>query len=161
MNLYEIARAMEALVDPETGELGDYGAYQALAMERGEKLEQTALWIKDLKAMAASIQAEERALAERRQRMERRAERLREYLQAALEGETLETARCSVKYRKSTAVELEDPSLAAEALEDMGFRDLVAYLPPKIDRRELGRLLKNGMAVPGAALVSRRNMIVK
>ena len=38
MTLYEIDSAIQALVDPESGELMDYDAFAALQMEREVKL---------------------------------------------------------------------------------------------------------------------------
>ena len=52
MKLYEINAALEALVDPETGELMDYDAFEALNLARDEKIEGMALWYKDMVAEA-------------------------------------------------------------------------------------------------------------
>lgn len=57
MTLYEIDQAIQGLVDPETGELMDYEAFAALQMDRDAKIENMALWYKDLMAdaMAAKL----------------------------------------------------------------------------------------------------------
>ena len=62
MPLYEIDQSIKALVDPETGELLDYEAFARLQMEREAKLENIALWIKDLRAKAEEIKAEKAAV---------------------------------------------------------------------------------------------------
>ena len=68
MTLYEINAEIASLVDEETGELLDYDRFADLQMERDAKIENMALWVKDLDAEAAAIKAEETALAERRKR---------------------------------------------------------------------------------------------
>jgi hypothetical protein len=55
MTLYEIDDAILACVDPETGEIINPEALTALQMEREKKLENVALWVKDLKAEAEAI----------------------------------------------------------------------------------------------------------
>ena len=62
MTIYEIDNRIAELVDPETGELLDYEAFAELAMEREAKIENMALWYKDLTAEAKAIREEERAL---------------------------------------------------------------------------------------------------
>ena len=54
MNLYEIDAAITACIDPETGEVLDEEALNALHMERSAKVESVALWIKNLNAEAAA-----------------------------------------------------------------------------------------------------------
>ena len=40
MTLYDIDRQIEDLIDPETGEITDYAALDALSMTRNEKIRQ-------------------------------------------------------------------------------------------------------------------------
>lgn len=161
MNLYEIDQQIAALVDPETGELMDYEAFTALNMERDQKIENMALWYKDLTAEAKAIKAEEDALRERRKAKENKAERLRLYLQNILAGEKFQTARCAVSYRKSTALNVESASQAARWLEDNGYRDMVVYSDPTLDKRAITALLKGGETVPGLNLEERQSMTVR
>ena len=161
MKLYEIDEAILALVDPETGELLDYEAFQALQMEREQKLEHMALWVKDLRAEAAAIQAEIATLRTRQQASERKAARLSDYLRDALGGEKFETARCAVSYRKSDALQVVDVRAAAQWLEDHGYDGMVRYSDPSIDKTAVKKLLKGGEAVPGTELESRSNLVIK
>ena len=161
MTLYEIDSAIQALVDPESGELMDYDAFAALQMEREVKLENMALWIKNLTADAKAIKEEEVVLKERRQRTEAKAARLKDYLREALCGEKFQTARCSISYRKSTALEVEDTTSLAEWLDSNGHPGLVVYAAPSVDKRAVTDLLKGGVDIPGAVLVERTNMQVR
>ena len=161
MKIYEIDAALEALVDPETGELSDYAAFEALQMEREAKLEGMALYYKNLTAEAAAIRAEEIHLADRRRVIERKADGLKSYLYLLLGGEKFQTARCSVSYRNTKKVSISDMRTVAEWCENNGFGDLVAYNEPTISKTDLGRLLKNGVSIPGAELVESLSMGVK
>ena len=109
MTLYEIDQAIQGLVDPETGELMDYEAFAALQMDRDAKIENMALWYKDLMADAKAIKEEADTLNERRKALENKAERLKSYLSLALDGEKFQTARCSVIFRKTSSVQVSNP----------------------------------------------------
>ena len=161
MNLYEIDRALEALVDPETGELVDYEAFAQLQMDRETKIENTALWIKNLTAEAKAIKEEMDNLQKRRKAAENRAEGLKRYLSEALSGERFQTARCAISYRKSTALEVTDADTAAEWLEAQGHHDLVTYSMPTLDKRSVADLVKHGVEIPGVELVERQSMTVR
>lgn len=161
MNLYEIDRALEALVDPETGELVDYEAFAQLQMDREAKIENTALWIKNLTAEAKAIKEEMDNLQKRRRAAENRVEGLKRYLSEALEGEKFQTARCSISYRRSTALEVDDASAAADWLDCNGHPECVTYSAPTLDKRSVAELVKQGMEVPGVELVERQSMTVR
>ena len=161
MTIYEIDQSIMELVDPETGELLDCAAFERLQLERERKLEGMALWVKDLTATAAAIGEEIKALQGRKQAAERKAEHLKAYLSALLAGEKFQTPRCSVTYRRTTAVEVENPEKLIRWLEDSGYDDCVKYKPPELSKSEVGKLLKGGVAVPGASLRERLSLGVK
>lgn len=159
MTIWEIDRALEGLVDPETGELLDYESFSQLQMERDTKIENMALWWKNLTSDVAEMKAAEKDISERRKAKERKAARLKEYIEQSLAGEKFETARCAISYRRSKA--LETDSSVPKWLYDNGYRDLVVEQAPKIDARGVTDLIKGGVAVPGAELVERLNMTIK
>ena len=161
MTIYEIDERIAELVDPETGELLDYEAFAELQMEREAKIENMALWYKDLTAEAKAIREEEKALAERRKSAENKAERLKGYLDEALAGESYKTSRVAVSYRKSTAVEISNEVEAVEELEEGCYDSCLLYQSPKIVKTELAKLLKGGVTIPGAALVERSNIQIR
>lgn len=161
LNIYEINQAILDLVDPETGEILDYEAFDQLQMEREAKLEGMACWIKNLVAEGAALRAEEVNLVERRRAVERKAERLKKYLGEALGGEKFQTAKCAVTFRKTSRVEITDARSVAEWCDDNGLGDLVVYSAPSVSKPELAKLLKFGEEIPGAALVEGISMGVK
>ena len=119
MTLYEIDQAIQGLVDPETGELMDYEAFAALQMDA--KIENMALWYKDLMADAKAIKEEADTLNERRKALENKAERLKSYLSLALDGEKFQTARCSVTFRKTSSIQVSNPEALIRWLEQNGY----------------------------------------
>lgn len=159
MTIWEIDRAMEALIDPETGELLDYEAFEQLQMGREEKIENAVLWYKNLMGDISEMRAAEVDIATRRKVKERKAEGLKRYIEQALDGGKFETARCVVSYRKSVALETSE-DIGAWLYEN-GYRDLVVPQEPRLDKRGVTELLKQGIEIPGAELVERTNIQIK
>lgn len=116
MKLYEIDQEIQKIldsmaVDEETGEVVlDTEALEALQEQRQNKLEGAALYVKDLEAMSKAIREEEKTLAQRRQVMEKKAGRIREWISFNLGGEKLETARVKLSTRKGvSSAKVDDP----------------------------------------------------
>lgn len=159
MTLYEIDKALmdafDAAVDAETGEIVDEGAYgdfMQLDMEKDEKIENVGLWIKDLKAEAEAIRAEELLLSGRRRAKENKLEQLKSWLSYALDGEKFETAKLRISYRKSQSVEADLDKLPDKYLR---FRD------PEPDKKKLAADLKAGKEIPGAVLIEKQNLQIR
>lgn len=162
MTLYEIDEEIQELlseVDPETGELiTDYAVLDALLMEREAKIENIVLFIKNLSSDVRELKAEEAALAERRKKAEKKAERLREYVSHALGGEKFQTPRCCVSFRKSTALELGEgfTEWAKEHADT-----LLRYKEPEPDKAAIKAALAEGALIPDAKLVQNTTMTIK
>lgn len=161
MNLYEIDSAIMALVDPETGEIQDWDAFEALQMARDQKIENVACWYKNLITEATAIKAEEDVLKKRREKLETQAKRKLEYLQNALCGQKFATARCEISFRKTTKVVLEDERAAIDWAQSHGRDDLLRYTAPAVNKAEMAKVLKEQVEIPGAALVEGLSMGVK
>ena len=161
MNLYEIDKSILELADPKTGEITDWAKLEELQMEREKKLENVALWYKNLKAQAAAIWEEEAALAKRRNAIEVMIESLKRYLEGALQGRKFETARCFVSFRRSQRVEITDERAAVNWARENERHDLIASTLPTIKKGDLGPLLKAGEVIPGAKLTEKVNVLVK
>ena len=164
MTLYEIDSAILALleegfnytVDEETGEVffdDRTAALEQLQIDRAEKMEAVALYIKSLDALAADIKAEEDSLKERRKAREKKAESLRKYLGNSLTaaGEAgFETAKVRVSFQKSSAV------IVDEALLDKAFikeKVTTEYSP---DKAAIRKAIKEGQTVAGAYIEERK-----
>ena len=156
-NLYEIdAKIMECMancIDPDTGEITNSEQLEALQMERQTKLENVALYIKNLKADAAIYKAEKQAFAERQAAAEKKAESLMEWLKKALDGQKFKTEKTEVNFRKTQKVEILD-------IWDLN-EDLFKYSDPTPDKAAIKRAIKAGEEVKGAKLVDDISMTIK
>lgn len=161
MKLYEIDQAIMECLDAETGEILDFEKLEELQLQREKKLEGVALYIKTLTAEAAAIKVEEDALAERRKAKENKAKSLKEYLSNVLAGETFETAKVRLSYRKSTSLEITDGVALLEYLEKTNKDHCIKYKFPEIRSSEVTKLIKAGEEVPGAILQEKQNLQLK
>lgn len=153
MTLYEIDAGIKECFDPVTGELIDFEKFEALAMAREDKIESVVLWIKDLKAEAEALKAEEKAFTERRKDAENKAESLRKWLAGVLDGRVFKTAKAAVTFRKTKSVRIDDASkLDAEFLR---------YKEPEPDKTAIKKAIEDGRKVEGAELVEGLSMTVK
>lgn len=158
MTIYDIDSAIAALVDPETGELGDYEAFQKLQLAREAKIENLALLYKETRATAEAIKAEADRLTQRRMVLEHNMRRMQEYLALVLDGEKFASPRCAVSYRRSERTET-DPEFIDWAREHRP--ELLMEQQPKIDTQQLKRELKDGLVCDHARLVERQNVQVR
>lgn len=165
MTLYEIDNRLEELleeiIDPETGEITDTSELDALNLEREIKVENTACYIKNLRALESGIDAEIKALQARKKRIANRHRKLSDYLQEHLCGQRFESARCCITFRKSHPVEVADEAAAISWLENEGHGDCLRCKAPEISKSNLKMLLELGVEVPGCRLVTRQNMQIK
>lgn len=153
-SLYEIDKSIMECLDFETGEILDAERLNALQMERQEKVESVALWIKNLSADANAYKAEKDAFAEREKAALKKIESLKNWLSWALEGQKFSTWRCAVSFRKSEAVEIEDDCNLPQYL----LNEKVTYTPNKTAIKEA---IKAGEEIPGCKLVERMNPTIK
>lgn len=158
MNLYQISAAIEnafmSCIDPETGEIvGDTSALDDLQIQREEKIENIALYIKNLKAEAEAIQNEERKLKSRRQTCENRADWLKKYLANNLQGEKFKSPRAAISWRRSESVKVNDLWKLPE--------QYIRIADPEPDKKALKKALKAGEAIEGAELVQSLNLQIK
>lgn len=161
LSLYHIDQALENLVDHDTGEVLDFDAFEELQMARDAKIEGIVCWTKNLAAEVKAIREEEKELAERRKELEAKRDKLLGYVDRALDGAPFQTAKCSVTFRKSTAVEITSMDALVKWCMDNGYDGKVTYAAPTVAKSDITALLKAGTAIDGAELVPRRNMGVK
>lgn len=151
--LYEINAAITNCVDTETGEIIDEEKLNTLLMERNVKLENVALWVKNLESDAAAIRAEREALEKRQKAAENKAASLRSWLANALGGQKFSTARVAVSYRKSVSTEVESESIAKKWC-----RKKITYTP---DKTAIKEALLSGLKIKGCRLVEKQNIQIK
>ena len=158
MTLYEINSEIMSCIDMETGEVIDTEKLNELQLERDAKIENVALWIKELKAEAEAIKQEKLALADRQRVAENKAESLKNWLAYALNGEKFKTAKCSVSFRITESVEVTEEGL--ESLMN-GHDELLTYKAPEPNKKAIKQALKDGLNVAGVQLVQNTSTIIK
>jgi hypothetical protein len=152
-NLYEIDTQITECFDADTGELLDAEKLENLMIEKKNKFENVALWIKNLKADAAMYKAEKTAFAERQAAAERKAESLTMWLKNALNGQKFKTEKAEINFRKTQKVEVIDIWELNE--------DFVKYSDPTPDKAAIKRAIKAGEEVKGAKLIDDISMTIK
>lgn len=158
MTLYEINAAMLSLIDSETGELLDYEAFDNLALEREQKLENICLWIKDLRAEAQALKEEKENLAKRQKTAENKAERLSSYLQMMLNGERFKTSKANVSYRKSQSVVVDEQNFVDWAVSYGD--EFLRYKEPEINKTAIKEAIAEGREIPFATIEEKVNVRV-
>lgn len=153
-SLYQIDQAILECLDAETGEIIDAEKLNALFMEKNQKIENIALWIKNLQADALAYKAEKDAFAARQKAAENKVESLKAYLVSALDGQKFSTAKCAVSFRKSEAVQVDDVnSIPAEWI-----RTKTTIEP---DKTAIKAAIKAGQEITGCKLVENTNISIK
>ena len=152
-SLYEIDAAILACVDLETGEIIDAEQLQALQLEREQKIENVALWYKNLLSDAAQYKAEKDAFAERERAARAKADRLKAYLLDALGGDKYQSTRVSISYRNSSSVVVDDVLNLPPRF--------VKFKDPEPDKLAIKEAIKNGEVVNGARMESSQSIIIK
>lgn len=151
--LYEIDQAILDCVDMETGEIIDIEKLDQLQMDRGRKIENTALYIKNLLSDAAAIKEEKDKLAERQRVCEGKVRRLKGYLSEYLAGEKFKTPKVAISYRRSESVNVSDIWKIPE--------EYLKYKDPEVNKTAIKAVIKSGGEIPGAQLVETQNIQIK
>lgn len=153
-SLYQIDQAILECLDAETGEIIDAEKLNALFMEKNQKIENVALWIKNLQADALAYKAEKDAFAARQKAAENKVESLKAWLAEALQGEKFSSTRCAVSWKPSEAVKCTDESIIPK-------KYLVKTITFRPDKAAIKNAIKSGLKVKGAELVNNLNPQIK
>lgn len=157
--IYDIDSRIEALIDPETGEITDFEALEALYAERGALIESLALLYKNYTAKAEAIRSEMKSLLERGERAERQAQRIKERLSQILAGDKFESAKVSIGFRKSSKLIIDEAIFFKWADSNQAFiRQDTIVIP---DKRLLHQAVKRGESIPGVTIVENNNIQIK
>lgn len=155
-SLYELTYALETFdldIDEETGEITNADDLDALEIERDEKIENIALWIKNLASDAEAYKREKENFAKKEQAAKKKVESLKNYLTMNLRGEKFKTDRVTIGWRKSEAVKITDENAIPEGW----------FVPqdPKLDKAGIKAALKDGEEIPGVELEEKTNIQIK
>ena len=147
MTLYDIDRQIESLletaIDFETGEVMPEAleALEALQMERDAKVENVALWHKNILAESKALGDEIKALQDRKKRLEKKMDWMDGYLEQALNGQRFETSKVAITFRRSQAVEISDSEAFIRGYKDNPELVKTEY---SINKTNIRKMLKDG-----------------
>lgn len=151
-NLYEINKDILNCIDMETGEIIDFEKLKELQIERNQKIENIALWIKNLLADAKAFEEEEKVFATKKKVAKNKADGLKKYLEEVLAGNNFSTNKVNISYRKSKSVVVEDISKIPQQY---------LMFEPKVDKTHLKQIIESGVNIEGAYIEEKQNMQIK
>ena len=161
MTLYEISEQYRELLEGievnEDGEIVNAEAIEEAEGQLKEKLEATALYVKELKAMAESIKVEIAALKERADAKIKRAESLSKYMANIMQTHEMsefESSKVRLSFRKSDAVIIDNEFMIPRNY----MKETTTITPDKV---ALKKSLKFGEIIPGVHLEERENLQIK
>lgn len=166
--LYEINKSIEdllnAVTDPETGEIVDPDALDDLLMEREQKIENVALYAKDVNAEWVAITHEIMILQKRADRLKKTEDGLKAYLTNALEGQKFSTPKCMISFRKSESAEPDDEFIEwASDINNCALHFLRIKETKSVtaDKEAIKKYIKSGGTLEHCRLVTKSNISIK
>ena len=118
-----------------------------------EKIENVALWYKNLCAEAKAYKEEKDSFAAKQKAAEAKAESLKNWLDYVLGGESFKTTKVTMSYRKSEQVVIDDIA----ALDSR----FIKVAEPTADKVEIKKALKAGEELAGCHLETKNNISIK
>lgn len=153
MTLYEIDAALMDCIDMETGEI-DETRYNQLELDRTQKIENTALYYKNLEALTKALKDEAATLTERAKSTQKKAERIKTHLSDYLAGTKFETPKVKVSFRQSESVNIAEGTVLPEDYT----RTKVTIEP---DKTKLKAAIKLGESIDGVTLIKTQGISIK
>lgn len=160
MKLYEIAPALrfaldDIVVDEETGEILSSDALHAVEAQAAEKIEATALYLRELDAEAKAAKEEADRMLARVKSMQKRSDYLKAMLLEALHATgKVKTGRVTVSIRTTQAVAVDEGADLPEAYTTVK----TTVSPNKI---AIKQALLDGVEVPGCELIERESVSIR
>ena len=170
MKLYEIneeiARLTDTvLVDEETGEIiGDITEIckqlEALQMEKKKILEYLAKVVLNTRADVEALKTEEKRLKERRDKLEKKAEKVLAIIDREC-GEKTDLGVATLSYTTRPVVDVKDAKTAIYWLMLHGHTNCYRVKEPEVSRNDVKALIKAGTPVPGCTIITNRTSSLK
>lgn len=160
MKLYEIPTKIRAALDgidcdPETGEILQADALHAVEAEASDKIEATALYLRELDAEAKAAKDEADRMIARVKSMQKRSDYIKSMLLDALHATgKVKTARVTVSIRTTQAVAVDEGANLPEAYTTVK----TTVSPNKV---AIKQALLDGVEVPGCELIERESVSIR
>ena len=164
MNLYELNVEIENFefeFDEETWEIINLSDLDNLNLMRDEKIENLALYIKNINAEKQAIKDEIERLQKRLKAKDTKEKGLKSYLNQILDGNKFETSKVDIRYRKSKTVEIKDDKSFVEYAKEHGLNELITIKhDEKPNKANIKKVLKD-YDLPYCHIVEKKNMSIK
>lgn len=160
MKLYQISDAIrQALdhieLDEETGEILNADELHAVEAEAADKIEATALYLRELDAEAKAAKEEADRMIARVKSMQKRSDYLKSMLLDALHATgKVKTGRVTVSIRTTQAVAVDEGTNLPEAYTTVK----TTVSPNKV---AIKQALLDGVEVPGCELIERESVSIR
>lgn len=159
MKLYELTddylRLMEMAeeLDPETFQ----DTLESIQDSIEDKVENAAKVIKSIEADVQAIKEEEKRLKERRQALEKKIDNIKDYLKEQLEKAGIDKVK-----RPLITVSIQNNPPSVKVIDEKLIPSTY-MIPqePKLDKKSLLQVLKNGEKVPGVELEQTRGLRIR
>lgn len=158
LKLYEIPTEIDALIDPDTGEITDTEKLTELVNRFNNGVEWLALEVKNSLAEADALKKEKDAFAQREKVASNRAKNLKNYLTYLLNGEKFKTDKVAISWRRSEQVQVDEENFLPWAKEHNAY---LRWKEPEVDKTALKEAFKQGIEVPYAELVENQSIQIK
>lgn len=142
------------VVNPETGEMLSMEEFNALPMERNQKIENLLMVCKRYEAEIKAGKEEKARIDEYIKKKTAELERVKNYASFVLNGEKFESAKAKASWRKSTKVIVED----MDTLPEEYIRVRTTREP---DRTALKDAMKRGEVFLGAHIEETKSLTIK
>ena len=154
--LYELTDALknfELYIDEETGEILNSDELDALELERDTKIENIALWVKNLLSDAEAYKREKDNFYSKEKAAKNKAERLKGYLEYVLAGDKFKSDRVTISYRKSESLDIADGANVPD--------EYLKQVAPTVDKMAIKEAIKEGAVIDGITIVEKQNMQIR
>jgi len=154
LKLYEIEQAILECIDDDTGEVIDIDRLNQLVMDRTTKIDNILSLYKQFIAETMAIDNEVKVLQKRQSQKLNKSESLKLWLSDILNGAKFESPRNFVSWRRSDEVYITD-----EAKIPAEYKTTKTEVC--INKSDVKKAIKDGIAVDGAMLIYKNNIQIK
>lgn len=150
----------EECIDTDTGEILEDKAKELLDklnLDRHTKIENIALFIKNLNAEVTDIKSEESALKDRRTKKENKVKYLSSLIANSLinaNEKSFETSKVALSFKKSEAVSIINLSLVPK-------KYIKTKTEESADKTAIKKAIKDGKVIDGVLLEEKQNLQIK
>lgn len=169
MKLFEYPAILDEFCEAvDRGEIPEdavYDTLEAITEEADAKIDGVAGFAKTCYANAEECRKEAAKLMARAKRYDKIGDNTADYLAAELPrlgyNKKFESSRNVLSFRDSKAVEIADEGVFVRWAQENNADDLLTYKDPTPSKSKIKDAINAGREVYGAAIVTRRNLIIK